>query len=62
MARVQVGKDGIRIDGKKLLPICGEFHYWRVDPRWWDDILGRLFRGAEMTMVASYIPWSVHEP
>ena len=62
MSRVQIGRDGIRIDGSKVLPICGEFHYWRVDPRWWDDILGRLFRGAEMAMVASYIPWSVHEP
>lgn len=60
--RVQISKDGIRIDGKKILPICGEFHYWRVDPKWWDDILKRLIKGAEMTMVASYIPWIIHEP
>jgi len=59
---VEVGKDGLKVNGEKILPICGEFHYWRVDPKWWDDILGRLMKGAGLTMVASYIPWSVHEP
>ncbi len=60
--RVQFNKEGLWVDGQKILPICGEFHYWRVEPRWWDDILRRLMKGAEMSMVASYIPWSVHEP
>ncbi|MFH1007762.1 MAG: alpha-amylase family protein [Candidatus Latescibacterota bacterium] len=58
---VQFGKDGLRIKGEKIVPMCAEFHYWRVEPRWWDDILGRLIKGAEMPMVASYIPWSFHE-
>ncbi|MFH1006474.1 MAG: beta-galactosidase [Candidatus Latescibacterota bacterium] len=58
---VQLGKDGLRVKGEKILPMCAEFHYWRVDPRWWGDILGRLIKGAEMPMVASYIPWSFHE-
>lgn len=60
--RVEFGKDGLKVKGQKMLPICGEFHYWRVDPKWWNDVLGRLFKDAEMTIVASYIPWSVHEP
>ena len=58
---VEFGKDGLRVKGEKIIPMCAAFHYWRVEPRWWDDILGRLIKGAEMTMVASYIPWSFHE-
>ncbi|MCK4591084.1 MAG: beta-galactosidase, partial [Candidatus Latescibacteria bacterium] len=60
--RVKFNKEGLWVNEEKVLPICGEFHYWRVDPCWWDDILSRLMKGAEMSMVASYIPWSVHEP
>ena len=60
--KVEFSKSGLKVGGKPVLPMCGEFHYWRVDPSLWDDILGRLMKGCGLTMVASYIPWSVHEP
>lgn len=60
-AKLQLNKNGITIDGKKILPICAEFHYWRMDPKWWDDVLRRLIKFAGVPLVASYIPWSVHE-
>lgn len=60
--RIKYSKEGLEIDGKPILPMCAEFHYWRSDPKAWDDILGRMIKGAGFTMVASYIPWSVHEP
>ncbi|NIA10531.1 MAG: hypothetical protein GWP10_12575, partial [Nitrospiraceae bacterium] len=59
---VKFSKTGLEVKGKPVLPICAEFHYWRVDPKYWDDILGRLIKNAGITMVASYIPWSIHEP
>ena len=62
VVKLEFKKDGLKINGKKILPICAEFHYWRMDPRWWDDVLRRLIKGAGIQIVASYIPWSVHEP
>jgi beta-galactosidase len=58
---VEFSKEGLWVKGEKIIPMCAEFHYWRMEPRWWDDVLGRLIKEAEMTMVASYIPWSFHE-
>ena len=60
--KLQFDKNGITINGEKTFPLCAEFHYWRMDPRWWDDVLGRLIKGAGLDLVASYIPWSIHEP
>jgi len=60
--KVEFSKTGLRINGEPILPMCAEFHYWRVDPKLWDDILSRLIKGSGLKMVASYIPWSIHEP
>ena len=60
--RVKFSKSGLEIDGEPVLSMCAEFHYWRTDPKLWDDILGRILKGARLKMVASYIPWSFHEP
>lgn len=61
-AKLEFNKEGLTINGKKVLSMCAEFHYWRMDPRWWGDVLRRLIKGAGLDLVASYIPWSVHEP
>ncbi|MCK5327011.1 MAG: beta-galactosidase, partial [Candidatus Latescibacteria bacterium] len=60
-AKLQFDKDGITINNEKTFPLCAEFHYWRMDPRWWDDVLNRLIKGAGLDLVASYVPWSIHE-
>ena len=59
---VKFSKSRLEIDGEPVSSMCAEFHYWRTDPKLWDDILGRLIKGSGLKMVASYIPWSVHEP
>ena len=59
---VKFSKTGLEINGEPVSSMCAEFHYWRTDPKHWDDILGRLIKGSGLKMVASYIPWSIHEP
>ncbi len=61
-AKLEFNKEGMKINGQKVLPVSAAFHYWRMDPKWWDDVLRELIKDAEMPMVGSYIPWSIHEP
>ena len=42
---IEFSKDGLWVRGEKIIPMCAEFHYWRMEPRWWDDVLGRLIKG-----------------
>ena len=47
-------------DGLPVLPVSGEFHYSRMDPRRWEDALIRLRMGG-VTVIATYIFWNHHE-
>ncbi len=58
--RVSVSKNGLMIDGKLMPLYSGEFHYWRVDNLLWGLILDKLVE-AELKIISTYIPWSVHE-
>ncbi len=40
--------------------ISGTFHYWRVDPALWADILDNI-KAMGFGMVETYIPWGLHE-
>src|SRR5581483_11295527 len=40
--------------------ISGTFHYWRVDPALWADVLSNI-KAMGFGMVETYIPWGVHE-
>jgi beta-galactosidase len=47
--------------GTQALPIrAGAIHYWRIEPSLWGRCLDRA-RDAGLTIVESYVPWSVHE-
>ncbi|MDR2535032.1 MAG: beta-galactosidase [Treponema sp.] len=48
------------IGSKPVLLLAGEIHYFRLDPKDWQDRLNRL-RECGMNTVASYIPWLIHE-
>ncbi|MBE6569438.1 MAG: hypothetical protein E7658_04380 [Ruminococcaceae bacterium] len=37
----------------------GEIQYWRVDPKYWENII-RAFAEAGMRTVTSYVPWECH--
>jgi len=50
----------IIIDGKPTLLLCGEIHYYRLQPNEWEDRLDRL-QECGMNAVATYIPWVLHE-
>ncbi|MFA6093686.1 MAG: beta-galactosidase [Elusimicrobiota bacterium] len=54
-------RDGAFIlDGKATFLYSGELHYFRSDPKDWDERLSQA-RKAGLNCVASYIPWRWHE-
>jgi hypothetical protein len=64
-----VAPDGTRIDvdsisllrnNKRWLPVMGEIHYSRVDPRDWRDELLKM-RAGGIDIIASYVFWIHHE-
>lgn len=64
-----VAPDGTRIDvdsisllrnGRRWLPVMGEIHYSRVDPRDWRDELHKM-RAGGIDIIASYVFWIHHE-
>lgn len=44
-------------DGQPFLPVCGEFHYSRMDPRRWEDELIKT-RAGGVDVVSTYIFWN----
>ncbi|GAA2009770.1 beta-galactosidase [Nakamurella flavida] len=50
----------IRLDGRPVMVLAGEIHYFRLDRADWSDRLDLLVAAGADT-VASYIPWVVHE-
>lgn len=51
----------IKVNGERTFLISGEFHYFRVPKNEWRRRL-RLLKDVGGTCVATYIPWSIHEP
>lgn len=46
--------------GVPLLPVMGEFHYCRMDHRYWKDALLKM-KASGITIVATYALWMIHE-
>ncbi|MBK8033043.1 MAG: beta-galactosidase [Chloroflexi bacterium] len=47
--------------GDQPIPLLsGEMHYWRLDPRNWRPILGRI-KELGIKIVATYVCWDFHE-
>ena len=49
------------IDGQPVYLYSGEFHYFRVPKADWQKRM-RLFKQAGGNVLATYIPWLIHEP
>ncbi|MGL4589288.1 MAG: beta-galactosidase [Mycoplasmatales bacterium] len=48
------------VDGKPIIILAGEIHYYRLDPNDWQHALDEL-KNAGFNAVATYIPWCIHE-
>ncbi|MCY4780036.1 beta-galactosidase [Sphingobacterium sp. UT-1RO-CII-1] len=46
--------------GKPIFPVMGEFHYVRMDHRYWRDALLKM-KASGIDMVSTYVMWSFHE-
>lgn len=46
--------------GVPLLPVMGEFHYCRMDHRYWKDALLKM-KASGVSIVATYVLWMIHE-
>ncbi len=46
--------------GVPLLPVMGEIHYNRMDPRYWRDALLKM-KASGINTVATYCIWNLHE-
>ena len=44
-------------DGQPVLPVMGEFHFSRFDPRYWEDELLKIKAGG-VQIVATYVFWN----
>jgi len=51
----------LMLDGKRFFLVSGEFHYFRVPPSDWRRRM-RLFKEMGGNCIATYVPWSIHEP
>lgn len=60
MAKVEIRRNTVWV-GKKQIPlISGEVHYWRLNPRYWKEVLDRV-REMGLRVVSTYVPWDYHE-
>lgn len=58
---IQITNKQIVIDGKPVLILCGEIHYYRLRREDWLDRIQKL-KASGCNAVASYVPWLCHEP
>lgn len=50
----------LRKNGKRFLPVMGEFHFSRYEPEDWEEELLKIKAGG-VTIVATYVLWIHHE-
>ena len=60
MPKVEIRKNEVRVGKKSVSLISGEVHYWRLNPRYWKDVLARV-REMGLQVIATYVPWDYHE-
>jgi hypothetical protein len=62
MTEISWDKYALKIDGKKILILSGEFHYWRIpDRERWLDIL-KMYKIAGLNSIRIYCHWGYHNP
>jgi beta-galactosidase len=61
MGKLEILKDGLKLDGKDFYLASGDMHYFRIMPGGWKRRL-ELMKDFGLTAVQTYIPWNMHEP
>lgn len=46
--------------GVPQLPVMGEFHYSRMNPEYWKDVLLKM-KSSGVNIVSTYCLWNLHE-
>ncbi len=59
MASIKIDNGKLHLDKETLSLISGEFHYWRIDPLYWDRILDTI-EEMGLQFIATYISWDFH--
>lgn len=58
---IEVRNKRIIINGKPVIIMSGEIHYFRLNRNEWQDRIDKL-KAAGCNAIASYVPWLCHEP
>ena len=57
---IRVNNQYMEIGGVPVLPVMGEFHYNRCNPKYWRDHLMKM-KSSGVNIVSTYVLWSLHE-
>lgn len=60
MNNIEVKRDGIYLEEKRISLISGTVHYWRLEKILWSEILDKV-KELGFKVIETYIPWSIHE-
>ncbi|NLU42748.1 MAG: hypothetical protein GXX08_11145 [Firmicutes bacterium] len=60
MSRVVVNRDGIFVDNRATVILCGSLFYYRVPHHLWEDRMRKIKR-AGYNCIDVYFPWNFHE-
>ncbi|KAI9360848.1 glycoside hydrolase superfamily [Zopfochytrium polystomum] len=59
---VTFDRHSLKVNGKRILIVSGEFHYWRVPDRdRWESVL-RTYKAAGLNCIRIYFHWGYHTP
>jgi beta-galactosidase len=58
--KVELVPAGIRVGEETVPLLAGTAHYWRLEPEAWRTALEGI-KALGLTLVDTYVPWSVHE-
>jgi len=58
--RISVDSRSLSLDGKRWLPVMGEFHFSRYPEKYWQEELLKMKAGG-VQVVATYVFWIHHE-
>ncbi|MBI4394679.1 MAG: beta-galactosidase, partial [Candidatus Omnitrophica bacterium] len=58
--KVEIKQNQVSIGNARVPLLSGEVHYWRLNPRYWKNILDEI-RQMGLQVVSTYVPWDYHE-
>jgi len=60
MIPIQIRDGKINFQKEKIPLLSGEFHYWRIDPIYWNRILDTI-EDLGLNLISTYICWEFHQ-